>query len=440
MALSALAEIYRAQGKPDAAIEGYRTVLKLEPRQPQMWYQLATLYLDLGREAEARRTFEEALKHNPKMGSAYNSLAALAFERGDMAEAERLVRRGLELEEDLRSSRFNLGRILEARGDAADAEKLYREELSQFADNGRARFNLAQLARQRGDEAGFLAELRASTEKAPEFGPAFFFLAREELRAGRLDAAAELARQGLDGGQGLAGGAARSLRPRRRLQPPGQAARRRRTRWRRPGGSSPPGATPRRRGTEGARVTRRRQALLGTLLVLLLAAGWLLLRPAEPLAPGLPGAIVFVSDRDGTPALYWRRLPRDRERRLTFGSEAVGEPAVSPDGTRVAFSMNGRIGVVAVAERRHAHPHPRRRLEGRAAVLAARRPAPRGLREAPRGRAGRDCTCSWARIARPRGRRAGEPAPAHAAARGRRHEPDREPGRGASWPSSARST
>jgi Tol biopolymer transport system component len=56
-----------------------------------------------------------------------------------------------------------------------------------------------------------------------------------------------------------------------------------------------------------------------------------------------------VSDRDGVSALYWRRLPRDRERRLTFGSEPAREPAVSPDGTRVAFSMNGRIGVVAVA-------------------------------------------------------------------------------------------
>ncbi len=196
-ALAALAEIYRAQGRADAAIEGYRTVLRLDPRSPQIWYQLATLYLDLGRTKESEQTFEQALKHNPKMGAAYNSLAALAFGRKDMAEAERLVRRGLELEEDLRSSRFNLARILEGRGDLAGAEKLYRDELSLYADHGRARFNLAQLLRQRGERDGYLAELRASLEKAPEFGPAFLFLAREELEAGRLDPAADLARRGL---------------------------------------------------------------------------------------------------------------------------------------------------------------------------------------------------------------------------------------------------
>lgn len=78
-------------------------------------------------------------------------------------------------------------------------------------------------------------------------------------------------------------------------------------------------------------------------------AAWLLLADRSELPRELGGAIAFVSDRDGAPALYWRRLPRDRERRLTFGSEPVSEPAVSPDGTSVAFSMNGRIGVVAVA-------------------------------------------------------------------------------------------
>ena len=88
---------------------------------------------------------------------------------------------------------------------------------------------------------------------------------------------------------------------------------------------------------------------MGAGLVLLLVSARLVLRPAPALPAGLPRALVFVSDRDGTPALYWRGLPRDGERRLTFGSEAVGEPAVSPDGSRVAFSMNGRIGLVSPA-------------------------------------------------------------------------------------------
>jgi Tol biopolymer transport system component len=97
--------------------------------------------------------------------------------------------------------------------------------------------------------------------------------------------------------------------------------------------------------------TPRRAVLVGVALlaVALGAAGWLVLRPRGPLPEALSGGLVFVSDRDGTPALYWRRLPRDRERQLTFGSEGVDAPRISPDGTRVAFSMNGRIGVVAVA-------------------------------------------------------------------------------------------
>jgi choline-sulfatase len=197
LAMINLAHVYRERGQAEAAIEGFRSALKLDPKSPQNWYQLATLYLDLGRSKDAESTFREALGWNPKMGSAYNSLGAIAFQRGDLDEAERLVQQALALEPRVPAGHFNLARIREARGDLAGAQNLYRQELEIYVDNGKARFNLAQLLRQRGDHEGYLRELKTGVDKAPEFGPCYFFLAREELGIGELDAAMDLARRGL---------------------------------------------------------------------------------------------------------------------------------------------------------------------------------------------------------------------------------------------------
>ena len=202
VAMLNLAQAYRARGKTDdalAALEIFRGALKVNPRNPQAWYQLATLYLDMGRAKDAEQTFHEALGSNPKMGAAYNALGAIAYQRQDLAEAERLIRKGLELEPDVRTGRFNLARILDDRGDVASAERLYREELGTYPDHGRAHFNLAQLLRERGDRAGFLDELGRCTQEAEKFGACYFYLAREVLEAGQLDEARRLAERGLEG-------------------------------------------------------------------------------------------------------------------------------------------------------------------------------------------------------------------------------------------------
>jgi arylsulfatase A-like enzyme/Flp pilus assembly protein TadD len=200
VALGNLAQMYRSRGREKDALEAlevFRTALQVNAKNPQSWYQLATIYLDLGRLDEAEENFRQALTANPKMGAAHNGLGVIAFTRGRVPEGERLIRRGLELEPQLRSGHYNLGRIAESRGDARAAEALYREELAVYPDNGRARFNLAQLLRARGDRTSYLAELRQGVDHAPDFAGCFLFLAREELGAGRLDAAADLARRGL---------------------------------------------------------------------------------------------------------------------------------------------------------------------------------------------------------------------------------------------------
>jgi arylsulfatase A-like enzyme/Flp pilus assembly protein TadD len=201
IALGNLAGVLMAHGKQQdalAALEVFRTALRVNPKNPQSWYQLATLYLDMGRLGEAKSSFAEALAANPKQAAALNGLGAIAFQAGDLQKAETLVRQALALEPRLRTGRYNLARIREARGDAAGAEGLYRDELQTYADNGRARFNLAQMRRARGDRPGYLAELDDCVKKASEFGACYFFLAREELDAGRLDPAADLAQRGLE--------------------------------------------------------------------------------------------------------------------------------------------------------------------------------------------------------------------------------------------------
>ena len=201
IALGNLARILRARGRTqDAlqALEVFRTALHVNPKNPQSWYQLATLYLDLGRMSDAEASFKEALAANAKMGAAYNGLGAVAFELGQLEKAEEVVRKGLELEPRLRTAQYNLARVREARGDLQGAEALYRSELATYPDNGRARFNLAQMRRARGNHEGYLADLGDCVEKAPEFGACYWYLAREELGAGHLDQAADLAKRGLE--------------------------------------------------------------------------------------------------------------------------------------------------------------------------------------------------------------------------------------------------
>ncbi len=94
----------------------------------------------------------------------------------------------------------------------------------------------------------------------------------------------------------------------------------------------------------------RRLAAVIVLLGAAAAGGFLWLAGRAPELPaGVDGALAFVSTRDGPPALYWRRLPRDRDRALAPGVTPVEHPSISPDGSRVAFATAGRVALVAVA-------------------------------------------------------------------------------------------
>ena len=103
-----------------------------------------------------------------------------------------------------------------------------------------------------------------------------------------------------------------------------------------------------------------------------------------PLPAGLAGTLVFVSDRSGREDLYARSLPGEAEVRLTWLDEPPRDPAVSPDGARVAFTVGGRVAVVDIATHDvryltlgidYADASPSWHPDGRRLVVAGRRRA-----------------------------------------------------------------
>jgi len=89
-------------------------------------------------------------------------------------------------------------------------------------------------------------------------------------------------------------------------------------------------------------VVRARPLAIALAPLALLACG------GPRLPADLAGTLVFVSDRGGRDSIYLRRLPHGADFLLVSQLEPVGSPALSPDGSQVAFTMNGRIGVAKV--------------------------------------------------------------------------------------------
>jgi arylsulfatase A-like enzyme/Tfp pilus assembly protein PilF len=194
-----MANAYRALGRDEEAMVGYRRFMELDPKNAQIRYEAAQILLDNGKLDAAQAELTRALELEPKLAAARNALAVVALQRGDVAAAERDIQQAIADKPDVRLAHYNLALLAEQRGDFQLAIAEYRKEIDLHAGSYKAAFNLGKLYERLGDREGQRDAYRRAIELNPSFAEGYLFLAKLYLDLEQnLDEAIALARKGLE--------------------------------------------------------------------------------------------------------------------------------------------------------------------------------------------------------------------------------------------------
>jgi tetratricopeptide (TPR) repeat protein len=95
--LAILGTLYGARGDYEDAVRPFRRAAELDPKSPQMQYNVALAYFRLGRFAEARAALEQVAKLWPDLVQISSLLGACLFKLGDQPQAYQVLSRAHEL-------------------------------------------------------------------------------------------------------------------------------------------------------------------------------------------------------------------------------------------------------------------------------------------------------------------------------------------------------
>jgi Tfp pilus assembly protein PilF len=107
-----LGSAYYVNGDLPRAHEHFLKSLKLRPKQPKGWNNLAAVMNDMGREKEAMEAYRVAVAMDPNGAKSQYYYAKLLLKHGQGAEGETRLRRAIELEPGWAEPYFALGQWL----------------------------------------------------------------------------------------------------------------------------------------------------------------------------------------------------------------------------------------------------------------------------------------------------------------------------------------
>ena len=156
--LAAEADKRLRQGELDAALEGYREVLKLDVENTDARYQLATVLGHLGRFDDALAEFARVIEAAPHHGPARRGEATALVLQGRFSDARRRLQEGLEVMPRNRELAHGLARLLATAPDASVRDGELALRIAQRVHQETRRSSSAETLATAFAEAGRFAE------------------------------------------------------------------------------------------------------------------------------------------------------------------------------------------------------------------------------------------------------------------------------------------
>jgi tetratricopeptide (TPR) repeat protein len=191
-----LAEVFVANNNATAAVTLMETATKLFVRSARIWFGLGVAYLgDEKRSDEKRSLAEAALRHcldlDPTLDLAYVVLGQTYKDAGSWGQLMDTSLRLIEVNPRNSTGYYYKALALQASpalkaADEAEIEKLLRKSLDLNNDDPEPHYELAKLLLRQGEKDDSLQVLEKIVQSWPDFGPAYYQLARLYRERGEM--------------------------------------------------------------------------------------------------------------------------------------------------------------------------------------------------------------------------------------------------------------
>lgn len=182
-------------GRPDMALEAYKTALKLDPDAVPVLVNMAMSYGRLGKTAQAEEQLKKALAKDPDNAVAHFNTGLLKAEQNQNDAAIEHLSKALEEDPEMHQAAFNLGVLLSR----TDPETGILMLLKAYDLNPVPKYGMtaAVFMRKRGDAAGAEKMLMEIIESRPDVKRAYDMLSDLYIDRGESDKALEVYKKGL---------------------------------------------------------------------------------------------------------------------------------------------------------------------------------------------------------------------------------------------------